>query len=218
MKSEGREPRLSLVCFAVREESKPFERAAKAQANVQVLITGMGRRNAERAIRERLDQQRPDLVISSGFAGGLKPDLLPGTVVFASEPATDLTSSFLAAGASPARFICSGRIAATALEKGALRQSTGADAIEMESEVICAVCQERRIPSVTLRVILDAAHEDLPFDFNQFLTANQQLDWRKMALVLIRSPNRIAALRKLQQRSAMAAGRLAEVLMKALAS
>ena len=62
-----------LVCFAVKEEAKPLNQLIRSQPGVWVLVTGMGRHNAETAIRTALAEERPRIVLSAGFAGGLNP-------------------------------------------------------------------------------------------------------------------------------------------------
>ena len=106
----------------------------------------------------------------------------------------------------------------TAEEKRALRASTGADAVEMESGVIRVICRERGILSATVRVISDAANEDLPFDFNRLMDANQNLSYGKLALASVKSPGKIGALLKLQKRTRLAAEKLAEVLVKVISN
>jgi adenosylhomocysteine nucleosidase len=214
-KSEGGskgEARKVLVCFALKEEARPFQQLAADRLNVRVIIVGMGKRNAERAIRAALSKERPNWVLTCGLAGGLRPDLVLGTVVFDVDPETGLEPALLAAGARRARFHCAERVAVTAAEKRALRESTGADAVEMESQPIRAACREQKIPSATVRVILDTAQEDLPLDFNQFLTPEQKMNYRKLALALLKSPGKVSALRRMQRHTRAAAERLAEVL------
>ena len=45
------ESRKVLVCFAVKEEARAFENLRGKRSNVKVILVGMGKRNAEQAIR-----------------------------------------------------------------------------------------------------------------------------------------------------------------------
>src|SRR6266478_9766274 len=139
-----------LVCFAVKEEARFFKPAPGSQ-RIRKLLTGIGRHNAEKAVHTVLAQQKPRLVLSCGFAGGLRPELAAGSVLFSVDAETYLEGPLLAAGARPARVHCVDRVATTAEEKRALWQATRADAVEMESQIICECCRVQRIPSGTVR-------------------------------------------------------------------
>lgn len=206
----------TLVSFAVKEEAGPFREWAGARADVRVILTGMGKRNAEKAIRAALDAQPTELVLTCGLAGGLEPGLALGTVVFPVETESDLAAKLTAAGAQAVRFYCADRVATTAAEKRQLREKTGADAVEMESGIIQAVCREKGIRCATVRVILDTAETDLPLDFNQLLNENQELDSAKLAKVLLTSPGKIPALMRLQKQTRATAETLAQMLRKVL--
>ena len=219
----------TLICFALKEEAAPFREIAAGRAGISILLTGIGRQNAEKAVREFLAASSPELVLTCGFAGGLNPDLKPGEVVFevansslspqsgervSARTGTGLSARLLAAGAKPAKFFCADRIAITVAEKKQLREETGADAVDMESEAIHAVCRERGIPCVTVRVISDTAGEDLPLDFNALSKPDKNLDFGKLFWAIARSPGKISALMQLQKRTQFAAAQLAEILAK----
>jgi nucleoside phosphorylase len=173
----------------------------------------MGQANAERAIKAELARGRPRRVLSAGFAGGLAPDLNMGTVLFSSDN-TELAGALRTAGALPARFHCAERVATTTQEKRLLLQQTGADAVEMESGIICNYCSEQGIPNAIVRVILDIATEDLPLNFNALMNARQELAPGKLAAALLKQPQKVPGLLGLQRRSAAAARALAEVLTR----
>jgi len=214
-KAEGRRqnPLLTtLVCFALREEAAPFQRLASAHPEIHILATGIGQANADKSLRHFLACNSPKLVLTCGFAGGLSPELGSGTVVFSVTGSAELERKLAVAGALPGRFHCASRIVTTTREKQALRRTTGADAVEMESGAIQAICREQKIPCATVRVILDAAHEDLPLDFNTITKSDLSLDYGKLVLAVAKSPGRISALVRLQKQCRFAAERLAEVL------
>jgi len=206
-----------LITFAVAEEARPFQNLVGPRSDMRILLTGIGQRNAERAIRGALAQELPKLVLTCGFAGGLNPELATGTVVFCSDDSS-LSTALQAAGARPVKFHCAEKVVATAGEKRALWQSTGADAVEMESGVIRRICREHNIPGATVRVISDAADEDLPFDFNRLMDAGQNLSYGKLALALLKSPGKIGPLIKLQKQTLAAAEKLAGVLARIISN
>jgi nucleoside phosphorylase len=244
----------TLVCFALKEEAASFRSGLGRGHHVSILLTGIGRQNAEKSLREFLKNYRgrgdetqikekletpdvvsyaPDLVLTCGFAGGLNPELKLGDVVFeipsnSSRRESAQTESgeklepiylschdkLMAAGAMPVKFFCADRIATTVAEKKQLRAETGADAVEMESAAIHAVCAEKRIPCATVRVISDTAIEDLPLDFNALTKPDKNLNFGKLAWAIAKSPGKIGALMELQKKTKFAAEQLAGILAK----
>jgi len=95
-----------IITFAVREETKSF----KAVPGARRFLTGMGRDNAERAIRSILDKFAPREVLTCGFAGGLNPALKNDEVVFQAEDGSPLYDQIKTAGATPVSFfLCPAR-------------------------------------------------------------------------------------------------------------
>src|SRR5208283_2422866 len=98
---------LALICFALKEEAAPFQKIAEGKSGITILLTGIGRQNAEKSLREFLNSRRSrgnetqikekletphvvsyesNLVLTCGFAGGLNPELKLGDVVFEIPP------------------------------------------------------------------------------------------------------------------------------------
>src|SRR5690348_9847392 len=94
-----------LICFALKEEAAPLRKIAVGKPGVTILLTGIGRQNAEKSVLDFFSSCRsrgnetqiergsqpetpyvvsyePDLVLTCGFAGGLNPALKLGDVVF----------------------------------------------------------------------------------------------------------------------------------------
>jgi adenosylhomocysteine nucleosidase len=203
----------TLICFALKEEAAPFQKMAAGKSGISILITGIGRENAEKSIQGFLAKNSPDLVITCGFAGGLNPKLALGEVVFQTSD-EKLRAKLGAAGAKYVEFFCAGRIATTVSEKKVLYDETGCDAVEMESEAIFWICYKHDVPCATVRVISDTADEDLPLDFNLLSKPDQSLDFGKLFFAIAKSPGKIGALMQLQKKTSFAAKQLADVLAK----
>ena len=208
----AKEPVAFLVCFAVKEEAKFFFPRRSRTGAIQAWVTGMGRKNAAESLREAVAAVEPERVLTCGFAGGLNPALTLGTVVFDHDFDAGVAEALAELGALPAKFHCSKRVAITAAEKRALWESTGADAVEMESSVIRNLCREWRIPSATIRVISDTAHDDLPIDFNALMTSDDRIHYGKLALAILGAPRKISQLIAFQRQTMTAARELGRML------
>jgi len=209
-KSEG-----ALVCFAVREEAAAFKKIlgnSPDTSSVKILVTGIGERNARRTFQQVLESYTPEFVLTCGFAGGLNPTLKLGSVIFSDDSEPPLSDSLVQLGARVGGFYCANRIAVTAAEKDSLWRSHAADAVEMESSIIRAVCKEKGIPSATIRVILDAAEEDLPLDFNALMTSRDNLDYLKLTRILLTRPQKILPLWQLHAKTRVARRKLDDVV------
>lgn len=138
---------------------------------VAVAIGGPGRSAARRATEVLLTGHRPRWIISAGFAGALNPAFARNDVIVADEivdteggchkvtPPAALAARARQAGG---RLLTVDRVVASSSEKEALRQAHQADLIDMESSAVAALCDERRVPFLSIRVISDDAHADLP--------------------------------------------------------
>lgn len=207
-----------LVCFAVSEEARPFQRMTGPNPGpaLRIAVSGMGRQNARAMIEAELQKTRPALVLTCGYAGALNPQLPPGQIVFDADPTFPHAARLQALGGQPARFLHSDTIIIRAADKARLRAETGADAVEMESSIIRTACQKQSIPSATIRVISDTASQDMPLDFNALTTPDMKISSLRLAAVILKSPCRIPALISFGRASRHAAETLALFLARFL--
>ena len=205
--SESAARKRVLVLFAVRDEAKHFQPGA----GCVVAVSGIGKINAERALTCAL-VHRPQLVLTCGYCGGLNPEHKRGDVIFDADAQSGIADALVRLGAKPGTFHCADRIVTTAEEKKALWQLTGADAVEMESGVIRALCRERGISSATVRGISDDATQDLPLDFNKLSGADGNISYLKLAIALAKSPGRVPELMRFQRELDACSRRLGGVL------
>jgi nucleoside phosphorylase len=134
-----------LVTFAVPFESAAFRKRA-ASRGVRVVHTGVGPHAARVALELAVCHELPERVISSGFAGALRPELRVGDIV---------------CDARGARFASANAVLATAQAKREFRERTGADAVDMETDAIREVCGVAGVPMTVLRAISDGVDDEL---------------------------------------------------------
>lgn len=188
---------------------------------VTVLLTGMGRENAVRAVSS-IPIDHHDVCISTGLAGSLDPAIEPGQIVAAQVAETlrqdsNVTSDGVllqlaeSCGAVTAHAsLTSEAIVATASGKEALGKK--GSIVEMESAHVLAAARQSRVPAVVVRAISDAADEDLAVDFARILDSHGHLRFGGLLRELGLHPYRIAPLIQFGRQSRAAANALADFL------
>jgi adenosylhomocysteine nucleosidase len=149
-------------------------------------------------------------VISFGVAGGLDPSLKSGDVVVADEvmagenrwlagfALNDDLIGRLTVGLG--RRVVRGGLAGVEdvvvaqASKGALRNETGAAAVDMESHIAAAYATEAGLPFAALRVISDPASRALPALARNAIKPNGDIDLGMILRGVVRNPRTLRAL------------------------
>ena len=150
-----------LIVAAVPQELQDFR--LERDSRVECLVTGMGPRAGE-AVRRRLAEGDIQLVVSTGFAGGLRPGFQVGDRVLASEvihaPSGDRyrpASSFfsLSDTAFVGPFVTVEKALSDPKAKAWAGNRFGAIAVDMESAAVAQAADQAGVAWVAVRAILD---------------------------------------------------------------
>src|SRR5581483_11281300 len=101
-------------------------------------------------------------------------------------------------------FVSTSRVVCLGAEKRALAARTGAIAVDMESAALGAAARQAGVPFLIVRTASDLAEEDLPLDFNLFLTP---VSWLR-GLAQGMRPAAWRGLRRLRSQATVASARL----------
>jgi len=213
--AEHSRSRRIVVCFAVREEAKYFQ---PPNANCTVVVSGIGKTNARQALLNAIEGASPQLVLTCGYAGGLNQRFKHGDILFNADEDFAFSSVLTSLGATAGKFHCADRIVATVGEKRTLLQTTGTDAVEMESGVIRELCRQRGIPSATIRIISDDAGQDLPMDFNKIAGHDGNMNYLKLTGALIKSPGLVPKLMRFQRELDACSRKMGDMLNRLLST
>ena len=186
---------------------------------VAVATGGPGRRAARHAAEVLISGHRPRWIISAGFAGALNPAFSRNDLVLPDEVLDceggrhligrppDLMSRYPHAGG---RLLTVDQLVLRAQEKEELRRTFEADLVDMESSAVAAVCDEKLIRFLAVRVISDDAHGDLPREVASLLSRQGSYRVGAAMRAIWRRPASLKDFWTLYERALEAAGRLAK--------
>ena len=232
------------ITFALPAESREFLRSltnkSRADRNgvrtvrgkiddrtIEVLHTGVGERvcrqrvgkflSATGRIRAGDHDQNFDYLISAGFAGALNDQLQLGDLLLAKNFSTLRLEENFSLSTLPihiADLLTVPALIDSSEERNKLALTSGAVAVDMETEFIARGCAAHAIPVLSLRVISDTPRELFPAPANVlFDIERQQTRMLKLATHLLAHPTSVPRLVQFARRIARARKTLANALI-----
>jgi adenosylhomocysteine nucleosidase len=193
---------------------------------VALVETGMGRARAQRGAERLIDGHRPRSIISAGFAGALNPEIPRNSVLIPVEvanveghrfptewpPSTGLPRGVERRGC----LLTVDEVVLKADQKARLRSEHRADLVDMETSSVAALCLERHIRFVPLRVVSDDAWSDLPPEILTIMGESGSYRLGAALGAIWRRPSSLKDMLALREQAVEAAGRLAAAILELL--
>jgi adenosylhomocysteine nucleosidase len=229
--------RLRFKTLAAPDGMLAFSASVPPAARVVLVLSGTGPRRASAAAAWGIGEYKPDVVISTGFAGGCQDSAETGELVIPTElgslggrpgqpspegplirPDPGLVELISRAATGSADAVLCGllvsapSVAADPVQKRAISSALCAVAVDMESYAIAEAANAGDIPFVAVRAISDSLDSRLP-SFVRRVTAPRSR-WRGLAAArsLVIRPGDIRAAARLSAGAARASRTLAVVL------
>jgi adenosylhomocysteine nucleosidase len=216
------------IAFALRAESAGLAAQLRAgridERRVTIVHTGVGRKGCELRIDRFLRDERPDFLISSGFAGGVREDLRAGDLVLAenfSDRQLLSNARRILAGhnVQAAKLFTSTSIIDSAAERNEIARTNGAAAIDMETECVAQVCAAHGVRMLSVRVVSDSVREPFPVPPRiLFDVERQKTDFVRLATYLIAHPVAVPGLLRFGKQIRLARKNLTNGLLALLKS
>ena len=184
---------------------------------IEVVHTGVGEKICRQRMASFLQDRQFRCLISAGFAGALNDRLDVGDLLLAQNFSTaelsKVRSLLINLPIHIADLLTVPSMIDSSEERNRIAQTTGAAAVDMETEFIARGCAEHGVPLLSLRVISDTPSEPFPAPSRiLFDIERQRTDAMKFALHFLRHPNRVPRLIKF----ATTIGQARETLASAL--
>jgi len=174
---------------------------------------GAGIHAATRAFAEVEKTGPVDRVISTGWAGALRDDLVPGQAYDVSAVIDARTGErFVAAVPLMDCCLVTNPRVADVHEKQRLAETYSASLVDMEASAIARLAQMRGIPFHCIKAVSDARNDELP-DLNRFLSPSGQFQLFRFVVFAILRPRYWRPLMRMGENSRRAARGLAESLL-----
>ncbi len=202
---------------------------------------GVGRNNAIKAANCLLDIRKVDLLISAGVAGGIRQGIHVGDLVVAERVSYTRQNEFdgeelliesdyfckkevvqsarLLSNDMDIRFhfgnmLTVDKVISQASTKKKIGEQTPFLAVEMESAAVAEVAGRKGVEFAAIRSISDDIEDDLHLDYDNIMSSEGKVKVTSVALEVMKNPQKLALLRRLNKQTKTAAKNLALFMSK----
>ena len=202
---------------------------------------GIGRENAIKAASSLLESASVDLLISAGVAGGIRHGLNVGDLVVAENVGYSKQSDFDCEKLQlESDFVCKKEIVQLArqcskdlepklhfgnlltvdkvISQASTKRKIGEHdsflAVEMESAAVAEVACEKGVAFAAIRSISDDIEDDLHLDYDNIISDEGKVKVTSIALGILKNPQSLALLSRLNKQTKTAAKSLAYFMSK----
>ena len=200
-----------------RTETAGFYRSPDDR-DVVVVQGGIGRARAEEATRQVVKRFGPELVVATGFAGGVVPGLRTGDLLVCqkvwavegqpAEWSPDMAESHALLGQEPFENLVSNahsaspryvrgdclsvpNVVSNSLIKGSIGERFPVSAIDMESFWITRIADQHGIPTMVVKSLLDPVEQSLPAFVDGVAANGGDQRWRRALGHALAKPSEI---------------------------
>ena len=175
---------------------------------------GMGAEAARRAAEAIISLYQPELVISTGFAGGLDPALQAGHTLTPRHVIDACDGSRTDSGSGEGVLVSFETIADVE-QKARLAKAYGAQAVDMEAAAVARAAEAHGVRFLACKVISDANDSRMP-PIGRFIGEGGRFQAFKFVVYVAFRPWLWGRVQQLARHSIIAAGKLCEALAAAL--
>lgn len=203
----------------VRKKPRKKFSLSLAGKEITLVESGMGDKALREALCAELAPETPDLLIFSGFAGGLHPDLPAGSVCFAAKarPLEAETLYTFTCSNELARFLAQHRIgtvlalsARAPCNKKALSVLFPGElaVLDMETAFAAEEAFSRQIPLICFRAVSDPVDHDLGFNLEDICDRQGKVRPHRLLATILKKPSTLISFYRLWRGSTLAAKNL----------
>ena len=220
------------ITFALPSESSALVRQLRQVENIDNLLwgkigdrdvaivhTGVGARDCNKRLEILLHKARPQFVLTSGFAGAVSEHLGIGDLILA-ENFSDPNLLGLAREilrdrkARAVKLFTSTSIIDSISDRNEVARNSGAEAVDMETSAILAVCRAHDMPLLSLRAISDSPREPFPAPPSVLFDVERgRTNYGRLFAYILRDPASIGRLFRFSREIAQARRRLTDAIL-----